>query len=135
MKFEEIKKLVDENNLSTEFSNEFVICLIWKESGFEPDVRNSQSSATGLMQMTKAAVEMVNKCTPAGTHFEHDEMSDAAQNIRCGTLYLDIAKKRMGGIDSSFGTGSGYSKSIVACEVTLKSDSAHPMTALLKIHK
>ncbi|OYV02264.1 MAG: hypothetical protein CFE45_01120 [Burkholderiales bacterium PBB5] len=132
---DEIKKLVKDNNQSKDFSDEFVICLIWKESGFDPDVANSGSTATGLMQMTKGAVAMVNQCTPAGVHFEHSEMTDAVKNIQCGTLYLDIAKNKLGGVDLSFGTGKGYSKSIVACETCLKSDAAHPMVALHKIHK
>lgn len=86
MTYDEIKKLVSEHNKSKEFSNEFVICLIWKESGFDPLVKNFSSSATGLMQITKGAVEMVNKCTPQGVHFEHEEMIDAAKKfsvVRC----------------------------------------------------
>jgi hypothetical protein len=89
----------------------------------------------GLMQMTKGAVDMVNKCTPKGIHFEHEDMAGAAKNIQCGTMYLDIAKNRMGGVNKSFGTGQGYSKSIVACEICLKGDSEHPRAALHKIHK
>jgi membrane-bound lytic murein transglycosylase MltF len=135
MTYDEIKKLVSENNMSKDFSDEFVICLIWKESGFDPLIMNSESSATGLMQMTKGAVDMVNKCTPKGVHFEHEDMTDTAKNIQCGTMYLDIAKNRMGGVDKSFGTGQGYSKSIVACEICLKGDSEHPVAALHKIHK
>jgi soluble lytic murein transglycosylase-like protein len=135
MTYDEVKTLVAENNMSTEFSNDFVTCLIWKESGFDPSVRNSGSTATGLMQMTKGAVDMVNKCTPPGIHFEHSDMTDGAKNIQCGTRYLDIAKKKMAGIDKSFGTGKGYSKSIFACEKCLKNDAAHPMVALHKIHK
>jgi hypothetical protein len=135
MTYDEMRTLVVANNKSTEFSNDFVICLIWKESGFDPLVRNASSTATGLMQMTKGAVEMVNSCTPSGIHFEHSEMGDAAKNIQCGTRYLDIAKNRMGGIDKSFGTGAGYSKSIVVCEKCLKDDAEHPMVALHKIHK
>ncbi|HEY5707496.1 MAG TPA: transglycosylase SLT domain-containing protein [Terrimicrobiaceae bacterium] len=135
MTFEEIEELVKANNKSTEFSNEFVICLIWKESGFDPDVKNSKSSATGLMQLTKAAVKMVNKNTPEGVHFEHSEMTDEVKNIECGTYYLDIAKKKLAGIDKSYGTGPGYSKSIVACEKCLKKDSDHSMACLHKIHK
>ncbi len=107
MTYEEIKKLIAENNKSKEFSDEFVTCLIWKESGFDPAVVNDGSTATGLMQMTKGAVDMVNKCSPTGIHFEHADMTDAAKNIQCGTMYLDIAKNRMGGIDISFGTGKG----------------------------
>ena len=135
MTYDEIKKLVADNNMSKEFSNEFVTCLIWKESGFDPTIRNTGSTATGLMQMTVGAVDMVNKCTPAGIHFEHTEMTDAVKNIQCGTRYLDIAKNRMAGIDVSFGTGAGYSKSIFACEACLQSDAEHPQVALHKIHK
>ncbi|GAB2887414.1 hypothetical protein GCM10027046_14640 [Uliginosibacterium flavum] len=134
MTHDEIKQLVQANNKSKEFSNEFVICLIWKESGFEPAVKNTKSSATGLMQMTKGAVDMVNKCSPKGVHFEHSEMTDAAKNIQCATLYLDIAKNKLGGIDTSYGTGAGYSKKIFVCEACMKEDSAHPIAALHKIH-
>ena len=48
MTYEEIKKLVKDNNLSKEFSDEFVICLIWKETNFEPTATNSET-ITGLM--------------------------------------------------------------------------------------
>lgn len=69
MTFDEIDSLVQANNNSKEFSNEFVICLIWKESGFDPAAKNSSTSATGLMQLTKGAVEMVNSNTPKGCPF------------------------------------------------------------------
>ena len=62
-------------------------------------------------------------------------MSDAAKNIQCGTYYLDIAKNKLGGVDSSFGTGPGYSKSIVVCEKCLKDDKEHYMAALYKLHR
>ena len=135
MTYDEIKKLVEDNNQSKEFSNEFVICLIWKETTFDPSSENIKSSATGLMQLTKGAVAMVNKSTPVGVHFEHSEMKNAVKNIQCGTLYLDIAKNKLAGVDISFGTGPGYSKTIVACETCLKEDGSHPVIALHKIHK
>ena len=134
MNYEAIKQLVKDNNQSKDFSDEFVICLIWKETNFNPEATNS-STITGLMQMSKGAVEMVNRCSPKGVHFEHSEMTDPARNIQCGTRYLDIAKHKLGGVDRSFGTGSGYSKSIETCEACLKSDASHPMVALHKIHK
>lgn len=134
MTYEEIVKLVAENNQSKEFSNEFVTCLIWKETSFEPSEKNSKSSATGLMQMTKGAVEMVNRCSPKGVHFEHSEMTDAVKNVQCGTLYLDIAKNKLGGVDTSYGTGPGYSRGIVTCESCLQSDAVHYQAALQKIH-
>lgn len=135
MKFDDMKQLVHENNRSKEFSDEYVICLIWKETSFSAAAKNGKTSATGLMQLTKGAVEMVNRCTPADVHFEHADMTDPVKNIQCGTYYLDIAKNKLGGVDMSYGTGPGYSKSILACEISLKSDGNHPLVALHKIHK
>jgi membrane-bound lytic murein transglycosylase MltF len=131
--YDEVAALVKENNKSQQFSDEFVICLTWKESGFRPWIISRTTSATGLMQMTKGAVEMVNKCAPRGIHFTHDDMTDAAKCIQCGTCYLDIAEEKLAGVDKSFGTGLGYSKNIRACEVSLKSDK-HPMASLHLIH-
>lgn len=135
MLYEEIKSMVKENNRSTSFSDEFVICLIWKETNFDPSRKNAKSSATGLMQLTKGAVEMVNHNSPAGVHFEHSDMGEAIKNIQCGTLYLDLAKNKLAGIDKSYGTGLGYSRSIFACEKCLAGDKDHPIVALHKIHK
>jgi hypothetical protein len=70
MTYDEIKKLVQENNQSKEYSAEFVICLIWKETNFDSSAKNSVSSATGLMQMTEGAVKQVNRCSPKGVHFQ-----------------------------------------------------------------
>ncbi len=134
MIYEEIVKLVAENNQSNELSNEFVTCLIWRETSFEPSEENSKSSATGLMQMTKGAVEMVNRCSPKGVHFEHSEMTDAVKDVQCGTLYPDIAKNKLGGVDTSYGTRPGYSRGIVSCESCLQSDAVHYQAALQKIH-
>ncbi|MDQ3930353.1 MAG: lytic transglycosylase domain-containing protein, partial [Chloroflexota bacterium] len=78
--YDEVKQLITSNNKST-VSTELLTCLIWKESGFDPNVKSKSSSATGLMQMTKGAVEQVNKSTPKGIHFEHSEMSDPAKNV------------------------------------------------------
>ena len=90
--YEEIKKLVADNSKSS-VSDEMLICVIWKESGFDPDVKNSKTTATVLMQMTKGAVEDVNKNTPEGVHYEHSEMTDPAKNIQCGSYYLDLRIK------------------------------------------
>ncbi|WKJ91936.1 transglycosylase SLT domain-containing protein [Methylomonas montana] len=133
--YEQMATLVRDNNKSLCFSDEFIICLIWKESGFDSDATNSMSTATGLMQITKSAVEMVNSNTPNGTHYKHSDMTDAVKNIQCGSYYLDIAKNKLNGIDTGYGTGEGYSKSIMACEISLKSDKDHYMVALHKIHK
>jgi membrane-bound lytic murein transglycosylase MltF len=132
--FDEVKKLVKTNNNSKIFSDEFVICLIWKESGFDPANKNSKSSATGLMQLTKPAVDLVNKNTPKGTHFDHSDMTDATKNIQCGTLYLDLAKTKLSGVDKSYGTGPGYSKNIETCEACLVKGTDHSQACLDKIH-
>lgn len=135
MTYEKMTKLVSDNNKSSVFSNEFILCLIWKETNFNPDAKNSGSSATGLMQMTKGAVEMVNRLHPKGTNYSHSDMLDPALNIQCGSMYLDIAKNKLAGVDKSYGTGPGYSKKIMLCEVDLKKDSKHPQAALNLIHK
>ena len=146
--FDKIKKLVAENNKSTQFSDKLIICLIWKESSFDDSLKNEHSSATGLMQMTKGAVDEVNRNTPKGTHFKHADMTDAAKNIQCGTLYLDLRikwarakdkdkdedKDKKKGIEG-YGTGPGYADGILKCEDCLIKDSEHSQACLDKIHK
>jgi hypothetical protein len=134
--FEEVKKLVKDNNKASDIRDRLFICLIWKESGFDPTIKNSKSSATGLMQITKGAVAEVNRVRK--TAYSHDEMTDAAKNIEVGTTYVDILKKRNGGklavaLDK-FGTGTGYSTSIIACALCM-GDMTHPWPCLHKIHK
>lgn len=134
--FDEIKKLVEDNNQCDDIADRLFICLIWKESGFDPDVKNAGSSATGLMQLTKGAVDEVNRVR--GTSFDHDDMADAATNIEVGTTYIDILMKRnhkkLAAALDKFGTGPGYSKSIIACSLCLKGDMSHPLVCLHKIH-
>ena len=122
--FEAIKNFVTDNNKSNLVSDQLVICLIWKESAFDDAVKNSATTALGLMQITKSAVVDVNKNTPKSVHFEYDEMTDAATNVRCGTYYLDMRIKRSGdniakGVEH-YGTGSGYADNIIACEKCMK---------------
>ena len=59
--FGEVKTLVAANNKSRTLSDEFIVCLIWKECGFRPRAEDTGSTtARGLMQMTKGAVRDVN---------------------------------------------------------------------------
>lgn len=137
LKYEEIKQCVEDNNKSKSLSNEFVICLVWKESGFNYTIKNSKSSASGLMQVTKAAVSEVNKNYK--TSYTHEEMvSDTGKNIQCGTYYLDLrikwAKNKTKGIEG-FGTGAGYAKNIFTCEECLAKNKEHSQDCLDKIHK
>lgn len=135
MTYQEIQKLVQGNNRSKIFSDDFVICLIWKESGFDPDAAATTTSATGLMQIETGAVTMTNANTPKGIHFEHSDMTDPAKNIQCGTYYLDIAQTKLNGIDTGYGTGKGYSNDIFQCEKCIKHEKKNFMNCLHKIHK
>lgn len=122
--FTTIQQWVASNNRSKHHSNELVIALIWKESGFDEASKNSKSTATGLMQMTIPAVDDVNRSTPQGTHYSFADMLDGPKNIQCGTYYLDMIFHRSGddmvkGLDR-FGTGTGYATNILAAEKCLK---------------
>ncbi len=136
--FAQVEKYILSNNNSS-LSKEFLLCLIWKESGFDPKTKNSSSSATGLMQMTKGAVTEVNKNTPKGVHFNHSEMTDPEKNIACGTYYLTIRIKwAKGNIKKGvegFGTGAGYADKILDCETCLQKQPAEPNDCLFTIHK
>lgn len=134
--FDEVQKLVEDNNQASNIRDRLFVCLIWKESGFDPTIKNSKSSATGLMQITKGAVAEVNRVRK--TTYSHDSMTDAATNIQVGTTYVDILMSRNGGklakaLDA-FGTGTGYSTSIIACSACM-GDMSHPWPCLHKIHK
>jgi soluble lytic murein transglycosylase-like protein len=115
-----------------------LLCLIWKESGFDPNDKNSKSSATGLMQMTKPAVKQVNDSTPKGIHFDHSEMTDPAKNIDCGTRYLKIridwAKGDVTKGLEGFGTGAGYAANILECETCSKNTANNTDDCLKAIH-
>jgi hypothetical protein len=133
----QVTALITSNNKSSA-STEVLLCLIWKESGFVPTVKNSTSSATGLMQMTKGAVKQVNESTPKGVHFEHSEMTDAAKNIECGTYYVKIRMDWAGGDLKKglegFGTGAGYADKILTCESCVQATPAKTDECLKAIH-
>lgn len=134
--YDQVKALVDNNNKS-QLSTELLVCLIWKESGFDPNVPSSASTATGLMQLTVAAVDDVNANTPAGIHFQHSEMTNPEKNIQCGTYYLTILIKRHGTIKAGlehFGTGAGYADNILKCEQCIQSAPAILQPCLGAIH-
>lgn len=140
LQYDEVVKLVAANNKSKNaaVTTELLVSLIWKESGFRSDANPGSSTATGLMQMTVAAVDDVNKNTPPGEHFEHAEMTDPAKNIQCGTYYLDLRIKRAGGKLKEglegYGTGSGYADNIIECAACLKKAANDPQDCLDKIH-
>src|ERR1700759_580503 len=56
----EIRRFVVENNKSTLDEN-LIICQIYMESRFDSDASAAGSTAKGVMQMTKGAVQQVYK--------------------------------------------------------------------------
>jgi soluble lytic murein transglycosylase-like protein len=144
--FATIETLVKANNRSASISNELVISIIWKESGFDDASRNANSTATGFMQMTHPAVDDVNANTPAGIHYQYEDMLDGAKNIQCGTYYLDMMVKRAGGDLTAglnhYGTGPGYATNLLTAAAALQAaktstgqiDPAQAKACLAQIH-
>ncbi len=123
---EQVETYIKANN-NASVSTELLLCLIWKESSFDPKTKSRSSSATGLMQVTKPAVQDVNRNTPKGVHFENSDITDPAKIIACGTHYLKQRIKPAGdtkeGLEG-YGTGPGYADNILACERCLTDRSA-----------
>jgi hypothetical protein len=133
----DVMTFIKANNKSS-VSTELLLCLIWKESTFNPNDKSSTSTATGLMQVTTGAVKQVNKSSPKGIHFKHSEMTDSAKNIDCGTRYLQIridwAKGDVKAGLEGYGTGSGYADDILACETCITSAPQNTDSCLRAIH-
>ena len=145
MSYDDLAPIVATNNASG-LSNELLICLIWKETSFDPSAAAKTSTATGLMQMTKGAVADVARNDSGQKGITHSDMTDAGKNVRAGSSYLGMRIKRAGGDVTKglngFGTGAGYSVNILECEKCLKkmaetsqSACADPKKCLDKIHK
>ncbi len=130
----------------SKFSNELVLCLIWKETNFDPSFYAPSTGATGLMQMTPGALKDVND-RQSNFHFESSHMYDVGSNLHAGTMYLDIRLKVFhGDIPTTldhFGTGYPYSVNILKCEKCLKKQKEdakknkvcpNPCDCLNKIH-
>lgn len=64
--------------------------IIAVESGFNPNARNPNSSATGLMQVTRAAA--------TDTFTPYEQLTDPAINIDAGTAYLAKMREFTGNI-------------------------------------
>jgi hypothetical protein len=118
----QVRELIAANNHSR-VSPDLLLCLIWKESSFDPHLKSTKSSATGLMQITRAAVEDVNRNSPRGVHFRHSEMTDPAKNIACGTRYLQLRINRASTLKEGlegYGTGAGYADNLLSCDDCIK---------------
>jgi hypothetical protein len=132
--YDEVAKLVAANNASSQ-SDALLIALIYKESNFDSSAKAKGSTATGLMQMTKTAVKELQRVYPG--EFSKVDLTDPAENIRAGSKYLALMIERAKGVVATgldkYGTGPGYSKSILAAETELKAKPADPMEVLRRL--
>jgi hypothetical protein len=125
----EVADLVARENLSGQ-SNELIICLIWKESRFDPDAQRTDSTARGLTQMTKPAVKQVQRQWNGFNSTNYENLYNPSDSISIGTAYLnsrirgakgDVAKGLKG-----FGTGKDrYPNSLFNCEKCLKEQNSN----------
>ncbi len=127
---ETVRKLVKENNASG-YPDELIICQIFKETSFIPNnyaVDDHCHEHLGFMQMGEAAIDDVNKYVKKQglkgyPTFTVLGMNIAVTAIQAGTLYLkylSTLKKTTSSTLNRFGTGAGYSNSILDCEKCLK---------------
>ena len=112
MGYGDIANLVAKNNRSGQ-SNELIICMIYKESTFDPDASQPGSnSARGLMGVTDAAA------TQMGDDWE--DLGDPAANIDTGSGYLAWRiHLNHGNVRNGlwgYGTGRAYADSLLKCE-------------------
>lgn len=136
---EKIKSIVANNNNSP-FTDNLIVSICWMESSFIENATNSSSSATGLMMMTKAAIDTVNKNTPSGTHFKHTEMTTADRAVAAGTWYLKVIYDHWGNRDKhktlkNYGTGTDtYANKISASETCMQTSTNHMACLKKEIH-
>lgn len=147
LSYEDVKKLITSNNKSKDFSAELILAVCWKESSFQTDATPSipGNTSAGLMQMNHGAVELVNKNTPAGVHFETKDMLEPAKAIAAGTYYLQIILDKFPNIstvaealDQYKGDGQKtYHVNLLEAERCLRGATSEVQgwTCLYKIHK
>jgi RHS repeat-associated protein len=78
----QVLMLILQNNKSA-LSTELILCLIYKESTFDPSQKNPHpgNTAWGFMGVTQLATNDLG--------LNHDDMLDPASNIAAGTQYLN----------------------------------------------
>ena len=87
MSYDQIAQIVAQENRSG-LSNELIICLIWKESSFDPLAQSRQTTARGLMQLTKSALATVQSNWTGFGGTTYKGLSDATTNVSVGTAYV-----------------------------------------------
>lgn len=125
LSLDQIANLVAQNNKSGQ-SNELIICMIYKESTFNPDaMQKPPNTARGLMGVT------IGVATEIGSTY--GDLGDPAKNIYTGTRYLyrRINWKAYGKGDvqaglAGYGEGDPYADSLLQCEKCMKKDADKP---------
>ena len=132
LSYDQVMKLVAANNKSGR-SDELILCVIFKESSFDPAGANPGSSAVGLMGVEKGAAQDLN--------IPYNTLSDPATNIAAGSQYLhrriDWKPPFGAGGDvrtglANYGTGEPYADSILKCEKCLKEKAQEPSACKTK---
>jgi RHS repeat-associated protein len=117
MSLEDVQRMVHGHNASG-LSDALVVCIIWKESNFDPNAVNG--SAQGLMQFQPPATQDVGGCAC--------DRNDPNENVVMGTTYLKVVTKRNKGNVAKaldhFGDGPGYANNVLDCEKCLLSCSS-----------
>jgi hypothetical protein len=87
-----------------------------------------------LLQITRTAVAELNRVSKSDYSF--DEMTDGAKNIQAGSAYLQMRIDRAGSLSKGldgYGTGKGYSTSIISAADALSANPPDPMEILKEI--
>jgi hypothetical protein len=141
----EIRQLVQANNKSS-LNENLIVCQIYMESRFDSNASPGGSSAKGLMQLTKGAVQQVYKYRAQNTlgHMPSDaqthqlfaeaaavhaspQLTDDAKNIGLGTEYMQYWIDKAGSVDGAYklyrGLSNGvYYQKIKTCAEKLYAD-------------
>ncbi len=83
----DIKQIIANEAMKRGINPSTALAIAKTESNFNPSARNSDSSATGPMQMTKAAANQVG--------YSHGDMLNPASNISAGLDYLNWGKSNL----------------------------------------
>ena len=105
------------------FSNELILCIAWQESGHDPASRHGSKTETGLMGVSRGAVN--DPGMRARYDYYRDVGDNSEANIAAGRAYLRLRVDRAGGDlkegMKGYGTGETYPvEMILKCEKCLK---------------
>jgi len=138
LSYGQVMNLIAANNLSN-LSSELIICIVYKESSFDPDAMRAdypKNTARGLMGVTQGSAGWVG--------YNWNNLGNAALNIQAGTKILnrEVNWTHLGHGDvawglSHYGEGKAYANTILNCEKCVKKEETkckdkEPMGKCLK---